>query len=142
MLPALLVVENLADEVLKVDIEGSYLVLASGDQWRALALDETIDRALRSDAEVMGWGLAFGMVGMFVSMDNVTTVNRTLEQDYHAKYFRPAIINAGQSGGGMVFFERPVPERIDVDAVIIRVDRLNTGQAVELTASLDGVHVD
>ena len=108
MMPAMLSLENVGDEIVRLDLEESYLVMRADEQWHVLALDEAIDRALRSDAEVIGWALAFGTVGAIISMDNVTTTNRTLEQDYHAKHFRPVVINGGQSGHGVVFFERPV----------------------------------
>jgi hypothetical protein len=142
MVPAMLSLENVGDEIVRLDLEDSYLALESGEQWHVLSLDEAIDRALRSDAEVIGWTLAFGLVGAAVSMDHSTSTNRTLEQDYHAKYFRPVVINAGQSGRGVVFFERPAPAGRKISSMVVQATRLNTGQSIDIGIPLQGIAAD
>jgi hypothetical protein len=142
MAPAMLRVKNLGDKVLKVDLEKGCVVTESGDEWRLLLVDEAIERARRSDAEVLGWYFAFGVVGMMASMDHVTTVNRTLEQDYHARYFQPAVINPGTSGGGVVFFDHPVLNEPQITSAVVRVTVLDTEQSMSVTIPLSESKAD
>ena len=135
-MPAVLTVQNSGREILKVDLQASYLVTGADERRQGLALDEAIDRALRSDAEVVLWDILFGAVGTVTAMDHVTGVNRTLEEDYHAKYFRPTLINAGQSGKGVIFFDRATVEKERVRSAVLVLGTVGSGETMEVTIPL------
>jgi hypothetical protein len=126
IMPALLRVVNTGDLPVKVELQDSCLLVGQDERWRTLSLPEAIDRALRSDAAVVGWGIGFGLIGWMVAADGAAGANRTLEQDYHAKYFKPTLINGGASGQGAVFFDVPRKGKCHIGAAIVRVRRVNT----------------
>jgi hypothetical protein len=138
-MPVLLRVVNNGDEPVKVELQDSCLLVGEDEQWRTLSLPEAIDRALRSDAAVVGWGIGFGLIGWMVAADGAAGTNRTLEQDYHAKYFKPTLINAGASGQGVVFFDVPRKGKCHIAAAVVRVRRLNadTYSDIRLAAEED-----
>jgi hypothetical protein len=137
IMPVLLNVANAGPEPIKVELQDSYLSAGPDERWRTLALKEAVDRALRSDADVFVLGLAFGMPVWFIAADNAAATNRTLEEDYHAKYFQPTLINAGASGQGVVFFDLPRNEKWHVSAAVIRVRQLNTDHCQDIRLAVE-----
>jgi hypothetical protein len=136
MVPGLLEVSNDSNEVVRVDLAGARLLQESGKDLPSVALDEAIHRALRSDAEVMAWGLGFGVLPMLVAADNSARTNRTLEEDYHAKSFKPTLINPKGKGQGVVFFDYPRGRAPKIHRVVIPVARLTTKDSVEVKIEL------
>jgi hypothetical protein len=125
IMPVLLRVVNSGAAPVKVELQDSYLAVGQDAQWRTLSLPEAIDRALRSDIGVVGWGIGFGLVGWAIAADSAASTNRTLEQDYQAKYFKPTLINGGASGEGAVFFDVPQKGKCHIGAAVVRVRQLN-----------------
>jgi len=132
IMPALVKVVNLDKQPIKVDLRGSYLVVDPNEHWNSLELGEAIRRALRNDAEVVGWMFAFGLPAWYAAAGNAANTNRTLEQDYHAKYFKPTLINAGASGQGVVFFDAPQQGEYHISAAVIRVRKVNAGPDADI----------
>ncbi len=132
IMPALVKVVNLDKQPIKVDLRGSHLVVDPNEHWKSLELGEAIRRALRSDAEVVGWMFAFGLPAWYAAAGNAANVNRTLEQDYHTKYFKPTLINAGASGQGVVFFDAPQQDEHHISAAVIRVRKVNTDTGMDI----------
>jgi hypothetical protein len=124
IMPALVKVVNTCNEPVKVDMDGSYLVIDPNERWNTLALSEAIHRGLRSDAEVVGWMIALGMPAWYAAASNSANVNRTLEEDYYAKHFKPTLINAGGVGQGIVFFDVREQDECHVSAAVIRIHKL------------------
>lgn len=142
IMPALVTVMNASNEPVKVELSDSYLSAGTNKHWRTLTLKEAIDRALRSDAEVVVWSIAFGMPAWLIAADNAAATNRTLEEDYHAKYFKPTLINAGSNGQEIVFFDLPQGEKRRASAAVIRVRGLNTGKYSDVSLDVQEYALD
>jgi hypothetical protein len=121
MIPVFMKIANSGDNPIKVDISGSSLITATGEPFQALSIDEAIEKAIRSDAEVVGWTIAFGLMGALVSGGNTASTNKSLEEDYHQKSFKPSLINTKSSGEGLVFFYVPVEKQALINAAMIQL---------------------
>lgn len=137
MMPALVKVVNTNDIPIKVDLENSYLVVDPNERWSTLPLGEAIHRGLRSDAEVVGWMVAFGMPAWYAAADHAANVNRTLEEDYHEKHFKPMLINGGTAGQGVVFFDVPEKGARHVSAAVIRIQTLSDNVCKDVRLVVD-----
>jgi hypothetical protein len=137
MMPALVKVVNTSSSPIKMDLENSYLAVDPNEHWCTLALGEAIHRGLRSDAEVVGWMLAFGVPAWYAAAGHAANVNRTLEEDYHEKHFKPMLINGGASGQGVVFFDVPENDARHVSAAVIRIQRLSDNACKDVRLALD-----
>jgi hypothetical protein len=106
MVPVFVKVQNNGDHPIKVDCAKCFLTAsAGGETFRALTVNEACERARRSDAHVIAATFAFGMMGAIISGTHVAEVNRTLEQDYYDKSFKPTLLNSGAEGQGVIFFD-------------------------------------
>lgn len=136
IMPAVLKVTNTGNEPIRVDLQDSSLRIGDNERWATLSLTEAIDRALRSDAHVVGWTIALGLPAWLISADQAAATNQTLEQDYHAKYFKPTLINAGGTGQGVVFFDVPRKSECRISAAMIRLRKLDTDQPVDVSVPI------
>jgi len=107
MLPVMLVVENPSQELVKLDLASTYLETTSDQKWFPIPVSEATSRALAAGARTVDT-LAL-MVGLayLPAADAQGRKTHSLEADYHAKSFKPTLINAGATGSGVVFFEFP-----------------------------------
>jgi len=121
MIPVFMKINNYGDDLIKIDVSGSALLTDTGEPFSSLKIDEAIERARRSDASVVGWTIAFGMVGAFASAGQTTSVNKSLEEDYHGKSFKPTLINSKASGEGLVFFNVPPEKQALINEAIIQL---------------------
>lgn len=137
IMPALVRVVNAGNEPVKVELPDSYLVIDPNERWETLTLSQAIHRGLRSDAEVVGWMIVFGMPAWYAAAGNAATVNRTLEEDYHAKHFKPTLINAGGAGQGIVFFDVEQTRACHVSGAVIRIRRLTTDACSDIHLVMD-----
>ena len=138
MAPILFKIRNIGASPIKIDLSRSYLSSKSNERSPCLSLDEACKRALRSDAEVVGWTVAFGLVGGLVSGSKVTEANRTLESDYQQKQFKPTLINSGGLGEGVVFFDVPKEKQSLIRSAIIVYQDLGSNQPGEIVIDLGG----
>lgn len=106
MIPSLLKIENNSTKIIKVNIEKCTLNI-SDEKCSPLELEDAINRARRSGAEVVAWQVGFGLIGWSIAANNVTSTNRSLEEDYHSKYFKPTLINSGKTAQGIIFNQLP-----------------------------------
>jgi len=144
MLPAMLRIDNRSGKPLKVDLASSYLKTASDERWSTIGLSDATSRALAGDAKTVD-ALALGVVPCsgFVYLSAADAYGkkcRTLEEDYHAKSFKPTLINDGESGRGIVFFEFPQGTQSIPGSLLLRFSSPAVGRdgevRVELPASV------
>ena len=76
--------------------------------------------------------LGFSVLPMLVAADNSARTNRTLEDDYQAKFFKPTLINPGGRGQGLVFFDYPKDKSSPVSFGVIPISRLATEDSIEI----------
>lgn len=136
MLPVFMRVHNSGNQIVKIDISLSSLLTSSGEGYPALTLEQSIDRAMRSHGEVAAWTIGFGLIGALASGSQVASVNRTLEQDYLAKRFKPTLINAEGSAQGIVFFDIPAEKQGNISSAVIHVLNLTTNDAKHIAINL------
>ena len=136
MLPVFMRVHNSGNQIVKIDISLSFLLTTSGESYPALALEQSIDRAMRSHGEVVAWTIGFGLIGALASGSQVASANRTLEEDYLAKRFKPTLINAEGSAQGIVFFDIPAEEQGNISSAVIHVLNLTTNDAKHISINL------
>jgi len=121
MIPVFMKINNYGNDLVKVDVSGSSLLTDAGELFQPLTIDEAIEKARRSDAEVIGWTIAFGLTGALVSGGTTASANKSLEEDYHNKSFKPTLINTKSSGEGLVFFSVPAEKQEFISAAIIQL---------------------
>jgi hypothetical protein len=136
--PILFRIRNAGAGPVKIDLPLSYLSSRSDEKSPCLSIDEACRRALRSDAEVVGWTFGFGIVGGLASMSKVAEANRALESDYQKKQFKPTLINSGGSGEGVVFFDVPKEKQPHIRSVVIAYQDLGSNQAGEIVLNFAG----
>ena len=106
MIPSLLRIENNSSKILKVNLNKCSFSIA-GKACLPLEPEDAFDRAKRSGAEVVVWQLGFGIIGASMAANNVTSANRSLEEDFHSRYFKPTLINSGKTAQGIIFNQYP-----------------------------------
>ena len=75
MIPSLLKIENNSSKIIKVNLEKCTLNI-SNEKCAPLELEEGLNRARRSGAEVVAWQAGFGLIGWSIAANNVTSTNR------------------------------------------------------------------
>jgi hypothetical protein len=136
MVPVYFKVQNNGDGPIKVEISKAYLSSGTEETVPCLSLEAACDRARRSDGEVMMWGVAFGMFAMMASASNVAEVNRTIDSDYQQKQFKPALINAGGMGEGVLFFDVPKEKQAEIRSAVLLYSDLGSGETREVRFNL------
>lgn len=121
MIPVFMKIDNYGNDIIKVDLSGSLLLTETAESFQSLPIDEAIEKARRSDAQVVGWTIAFGLVGAFVSGDRIASTNKSLEEDYHNKSFKPTLIKGKSSGEGLIFFYVQSEKQESINTVIIQL---------------------
>jgi hypothetical protein len=105
MLSVFVRVENGAENPVKVDLANSFLLI-NGEKYPSLAAESAVERAQRGDAvPVAGMTVLFGLIGGIATGSVIATGNRTIEEHYQEKSFKPTLINTKSCGSGLVFFE-------------------------------------
>jgi hypothetical protein len=144
MLPTFIKISNCGNKVIKVDLARSHLVTELGEELRSLSVEESIDRAKRSDAAVVAWTLGLATISyvaaggaMIVAGNATTSVNRTLEEDYHNKYFKPTLINAGGCAQGIVFFGFPAKKQTKIILAVIQIKNIDTNEEKKVYINLN-----
>lgn len=138
MAPILFKIRNNGAGPVKIDMSRSYLSSKSDERSSCLSLDEACTRARSSDAEVVGWGVAFGVVGMMASSSKVTEANLALENDYQRKQFKPTLINTGGVGEGVLFFDVPKDKQPSIRSAVIAYLDLSVNESREITLDFSG----
>ncbi len=136
MLPVFMKILNNGNDVIKIDLQRSFLLAKSGENYQSLTLEESIKRAERSDAEVVGWTIGFGLVGALISGDKAASANKSLEEDYHNKFFKPTLINNKSSAQGILFFDVPKEKQPDINSVLIQALNINTNEVKKISLKL------
>lgn len=136
MLPVLVRIRNDTGNPLKVNLSSSYLITSSGARCRLLSLEESFGRARRGEGSVEAAAVAFGVTGVLVSGSQTAKANRSLEQDYHEKYFKPTLINTGGQGEGVLFFDVAGIEDVHVGSLTITLLDVSTNETRELRIEL------
>jgi len=131
--PSLLKIENNGPGILKVNLDKCVLEVG-GDQCAPLAIDEVLARARRGGAEVVALQLGFGIGGMLAGANNVTSTNRSLEEDYHAKYFKPTLISPGKTAQGAVF--NRFPDKTNFHNCVYHLNMTDLSSQEEITLSI------
>jgi hypothetical protein len=110
IIPSLLKIENNSSRLLTVVLEKCSLEI-SGTKSFPLSLQDAIDKAKLSYAKVVVYAIVFGVptggILAILTANNITSVNQSLEEDWHLKYFQPALINPGTISKGVVFNQFP-----------------------------------
>lgn len=133
MIPVFMKIANSSNHLVKVDISGSSLLTDAGEPFQSIPIDEAIEKARRSDAEVVGWTIAFGLMGGLVSGGNTASINKSLEEDYHQKSFKPSLINTKSSGEGLVFFYVLAEKQALINAAIIQLLNPTSNETKKVT---------
>lgn len=107
MLPILVKVDNHGSRLIKMDVMQSCLTTDANEVCVAMDLLDAIRIAKRSGGEAFIGLVVFGMAGWAATAPNNVSVNRTLEEDYHSKYFDPTLLKEGASGCGVLFYQYP-----------------------------------
>lgn len=133
MVPVLLSVENHGSDPLKVDLSRTFLSSTVGENFKSLTLEESCDRARREGAApVLGASVLFGLVGATMSGAQIASTNRSLEEDYYQKYFRPTLIDTGSSGRGVLFFDVPAGKHQGIRSLIVTLVNLGTSKTTQV----------
>jgi hypothetical protein len=134
MVPVLLRIENHGRFPVKVDLSRTFLTLTMGENRRSLTLEESCDRARRADAApVLGAAIMFGLIGAAAGGAQAASANRSLEEDYFQKYFRPTLINSEASGRGVVFFDVPADKQSAITLLTVTLVDVSTGAPTPVT---------
>jgi len=138
MVPVMLKVANNGSSPIKLELHDCLLKsIPGGETFGALTLKYACERARRSDvAPVLGAILVFGVAGAFVSGNQVAETNRTLEEDYYRKSFKPALINSQCEGQGIIFFDVPKQKQGLLQTLVIVTTDLNSMQRTETVIDL------
>jgi hypothetical protein len=136
MVPVAIKIDNNGEEIIKLDILSCHLVTDTNVNYYALSIEEAITRALRSDASVIGWTIGFGLVGGLIAGDKAASTNKTLEEDYHAKYFKPTLINRGSSGEGIIFYDFSEKVFNHIESSVITISKLGSEEKVQINIKL------
>ncbi len=135
MIPVFLKVNNYGSDLIKVDIPDSSLSSDGGESFSSLTIEQAVEIARRSDAEVVGWYIAFGVMGALVSGSNTASVNKSLEEDYHSKSFKPTLINTKSSAEGLIFFSVPADKQKLLHSVTIQLLDLTSHKSRSVVVS-------
>ncbi len=136
MLPVFMRIHNNGNHIVKINVSKTFFLTTSGQTYPSLTLGESIERARRDDAEVLGWAAVFGLVGALASGDQVASANLSLEEDYRNKHFKPTLINSQGSAQGILFFDIPGKEQANISAAVIHVVNLNTNDAQRISINV------
>ncbi len=137
MVPLLLKVQNNGNDPVKIDLTHCFLTTSQeGETFNALALNDACERARRGDASVIGAAIAFGAIGAVISGTQTAQANRTLDQDYYDKCFKPTMINAGAKGEGVIFFDAPKEKQDLLRSLIMTTIDVNTMERKETQIEL------
>jgi len=138
MLPVAVKLENGREAPIRIDGDLMSVEMTSGVQCRSLPIEEAISRALRSGAgeaaAMFAGALAFGMAGALVASSGAgahTDVNRALEEDYHAKKLKPAIVLADGEANGIVFFDMKACQDSEPARLTLKFTDLQSDEAIE-----------
>ncbi|NLF44201.1 MAG: hypothetical protein GX587_16030, partial [Bacteroidales bacterium] len=132
MIPSLLKIENNSSKILKVNLEKSSLNV-SDEQCSSLELEDAFDRAKRSGAEVIAWQIGFGLIGASIAANNVTSANRSLEEDFHSKYFKPTLLNSGKTAQGVIFNQYPSGKAIRNCSFNLNISDLSSQKEINIS---------
>ena len=119
MLPVYIKVENKSPNPIKVNLSNSFISVAEG-KCPSINIEEAIARAIKSDAQVVGWTLLFGIPGMLISGSAAAEENKNIEEYYQRRSFKPTLLNSNTSGAGLVFFDIQ-KDKIDGEEFIIAI---------------------
>ncbi len=135
VIPIFLSIRNNTDSPLKVEVGKCFTATDSrGGIFNALTIGEASERARRSDVVPVVWSsMIFGVAGMIIAGNQVAEVNRTIDQDYHEKSFKPTLINSGFEGKGIIFFDVPKEEQTSITSLVLTTTNLNTMEHKETT---------
>jgi hypothetical protein len=136
MVPVFIKFQNKGNDPIKLDLSQTFLNSKSGENFQSLSIEASIDRARRSDAEVVAWTVGFGLIGAIASGSNTATVNRSLEEDYHAKYFKPTLINGNCAAEGLLFFNVPRDKQSEIKNASLSVLNLNSNNKASISVDL------
>ena len=137
MVPVLLRIQNNGNNPVKVDLANCFVCTdAREETFKTLTPSEACDRARRNDAHVIAVGIAFGPAGALISGAQAAEVNRTLEQDYHDKSFKPTLISSGFEGQGIIFFDVPKERQLSLNSLIVSTIDANTMEQREVIIDL------
>lgn len=137
MVPLLLSVVNQGSDPLKVDLSRTFLASTAGENFKSLTLEESCDRARSEGAvPILGATVLFGALGATASGAQVASTNRSLEEDYFQKYFRPTLIGAGSSGRGVLFFDVPADRRQRMLSLVVTLVDLGMGKTTQVRLDL------
>lgn len=140
VIPVRLLVRN--DGTRRLLVRPSSMTLALGDGARIPSAGATA-AAARLDqgvGEVIGWGIAFGVIGMMAASANKDSVRAARLQDYRSKEMPEVSLAKGESAHGFVFF---IPPRgsgpIDEATLGIRFVDIAEGTSFDVRLPLSGL---
>jgi hypothetical protein len=137
MMPVLLRVRNTNDHPIRVDLTRSLLLSGSGEAFSSLSTDQSIEKARISDAEVVGWTVGFGLIGALISGSRTAAANRSLDEDYQRKSFKPAVIMSKGIGEGLVFFGVPADKQESVSSIVLHTSDLDRKEFKSIALPLE-----
>jgi hypothetical protein len=83
------------------------LVDATGTRLPVLSVDQVLDKVQKSQWRSVGWGVAFGLVGVIPSIINVSQTNDKIRADYEARVLKSGNVVPGAVTEGVMFFSIP-----------------------------------
>ncbi len=129
LLPAVLACKSAAP-ALRVEVEDAKACGAWGRS-AVLPIDQVITQARHSMVGPAFATLAFGLVGGIAAGAPIDSANRSIEQDFRAKEFRPRVLNPGDEAFGAIFFRLAQGSERAAAVVISTVD-LASGERTEI----------
>lgn len=136
ILPLQLVIRNKLRQRVTIKKKDMVLKLSGGHEYSP-APSRSVAARLESNAGVIGWTVAFGIVGYLASESQQQEVNKTRRADLSSKEFSDTTLGYRESARGFVFFLVPddVKEVRGATLFVEAVD-VSTGKRTSLSLSL------
>ena len=139
ILPLQLVVRNNGQKPLVIRKNDFVLRLSGGDEY-APAPAESVVKRLESNANVIGWTVAFGLAGFLLASSEQhqqQEADKNQRADFRIKEFEDANLGFQESARGFLFYLAPddLKELKDAKLFVKALDA-STGERIEMTLSL------
>ncbi len=119
VLPIRLLVRNDGERKLLVRASDMILTLGDGTQVTSAGATTVAARFDQGIGDVIGWGVAFGVIGMLAASANKDRVRTARLTDYRSKELAEVFLAAGESAHGFVYFIPPKGTASFVDATLV-----------------------
>jgi hypothetical protein len=136
ILPLQLVVRNNDRKRIAIRKNDFILRLSEGEEYAPAPADSVVAR-LESNAGVIGWTVAFGVVGFLASSTQKDEADNSRRADFRDKQFTDTNLGFQESARGFLFYLVPDDmNEIKGAKLLGRAIDVSTGERIEMTLSL------